>query len=48
MSVKCEVGGGGREELKKKPPPSAAAMWIVNVRERKPWQKKMQISEHTL
>ena len=36
----CEAGGSGREELNRYPPPSAAVPWIVNVRERKPRQKK--------
>ena len=32
--------GSGIEELKKEPFPSPAILWIVNVRERKPREKK--------
>ena len=40
MSKCLWTGGSGSEELKKCPPPSPAVLWFVNVRERKPRQKK--------
>ena len=36
----CEAGGSGREELNRFPPPSPAVLWIMNVHETKPRQKK--------
>ena len=36
--------GSGIEELKKEPFPSPAILWIVNVRERKPREKKKVVN----
>ena len=38
-----ETGESGSEELKKWPPSSPAVLWIVNLRQRKPRQKKKKI-----
>ena len=40
MSKCLWSGWNGREELKIYPPPSPAVLWIMNIRERKPRQKK--------
>ena len=41
----CEAAGGSAEELNRYIPPSPAVFWVVNVRERKPRQKKIFLKE---